>query len=174
MQIETSIPSCVLREWRSSDRFNLVANANNRNVWRNLTDAFPHPYTELDADQWLEIAANAGRSTHLAITLDGNVIGGISAIAGKGVSERTAQFGYWLGESHWGKGVASAAGRAMVQYLAAHQSFSRLEAPVFAWNLASMRVLEKLGFQREGTLRQSVSKDGQLIDSVLYACLIAA
>jgi [ribosomal protein S5]-alanine N-acetyltransferase len=48
----------------------------------------------------------------------------------------------------------------------------RLEAPVFAWNPASMRVLEKIGFEREGTLRKSVYKDGQIIDCMLYALLI--
>ena len=45
----------------------------------------------------------------------------------------------------------------------------RIDAAVFAWNPASMRVLEKCGFVREGVLRRSIFKDGQLIDSVLYA-----
>ena len=174
MQLETSIPGCVLREWRVSDKTDLVVSANNRNVWRNLTETFPHPYAETDADSWLEIAANAGRSVHLAITLNGIAIGGIGAIAGQGIAAQTAQLGYWLGEPYWGKGVASAAGQAMVHHLKAQRSFARLEAPIFAWNPASMRVLEKLGFQREGTLRQSVTKDGQLIDSVMYVYLVAA
>lgn len=45
----------------------------------------------------------------------------------------------------------------------------RLQAPEFAWNPASVRVLEKVGFVREGVLRRSVTKDGALIDSVMYA-----
>ena len=49
---------------------------------------------------------------------------------------------------------------------------ARLQAPVFAWNPASMRVLEKVGFHREAVLRKSVFKDGQLIDSVLYALIL--
>jgi len=40
---------------------------------------------------------------------------------------------------------------------------------VFAWNPASMRVLEKSGFEREALLRSAATKDGQLIDTVLYA-----
>jgi len=48
----------------------------------------------------------------------------------------------------------------------------RLEAPVFAWNPASMRVLEKCGFSREGVLRRCVFKDGEIIDAVMYAKLI--
>ena len=47
----------------------------------------------------------------------------------------------------------------------------RLEAPVFEWNPASMRVLEKCGFQREGIRRKGIFKDGQVIDAVMYARL---
>jgi RimJ/RimL family protein N-acetyltransferase len=47
----------------------------------------------------------------------------------------------------------------------------RLESPVFEWNPASMRVLEKSGFVREAALKASVFKDGQLIDSVVYALI---
>lgn len=173
LRIATSLPGCVLREWRKSDKALLVAHANNRSVWRNLTDAFPHPYTENDADRWLGLAAAPGRSVHLAITLNGDPIGGIGAIAGEGVSQRTAQIGYWLGERHWGRGIATAACHAMVRHLEVRRTFARLEARVFAWNPGSMRVLEKVGFQCEGALRRSVSKDGLLIDSVVYAYLTA-
>ena len=54
-------------------------------------------------------------------------------------------------------------------YALEHFDLMRLESPVFEWNPASMRVLEKCGFQREGVLRKSISKDGQIIDAVLYA-----
>lgn len=171
MKLGTDIRGCVLRPWAPADLRSLVVNANNRNVWRNLADVFPHPYTEDDAEAWLRIAASPGRSLIFAIERDGLAVGGIGARAGTGIFARTAQFGYWLGEAHWGRGLATAAGRAMIGYLEADARFVRLEAPVFEWNPASMRVLEKLGFEREGILRQSVTKDGQLIDSVLYAYL---
>ena len=51
----------------------------------------------------------------------------------------------------------------------ARYDLARLEAPVFEWNAASMRVLEKCGFTKEGVLRRSVFKDGEIIDSVMYA-----
>ena len=63
----------------------------------------------------------------------------------------------------------TAAVRAMSDHAFSPLGFCRIETPVFAWNPASMRVLEKCGFVREGVLRQSVFKDGELIDSVLYA-----
>jgi ribosomal-protein-alanine N-acetyltransferase len=168
----TDVRGCVLRPWTPADKASLIANANNRNVWRNLADVFPHPYTEADADAWLRLCANPGRHQYLAIEFAGVAVGGIGAHSGDGIFARTANFGYWLGEAHWGRGLATAAGRAMVRHLAADGRFVRLEAPVFEWNPASMRVLEKIGFAREALLRKSVTKDGQLIDSVLYALLL--
>lgn len=167
--LHTEIPGCTLRPWRHEDEAALLRHANNRKVWRNLTERFPHPYTEADAKAWFAIAAQASASVHLAIDLDGEAMGGIGLIAGEGITRYTAQFGYWLGEAHWGRGIATAAARAMVSFAFAHTDFVRLEAPVFAWNPASMRVLEKTGFQREALLKRSVFRDGQIIDAVLYA-----
>lgn len=171
MLLQTVIPNCLLRPWSPGDKAALVRHANNRKVWRNLTDLFPHPYTEADANAWLAVAGKPGASMHLAIELDGEAIGGIGIIAGRDVSRYTGQFGYWLGEAHWGKGIATAAGRAVLAHAFAHTDLVRLEAPVFAWNPASMRVLEKIGFQRECVRRRSVFKDGQLIDSVMYTAI---
>jgi RimJ/RimL family protein N-acetyltransferase len=167
--IPTSVPNCVLRPWRDGDQEDLVRQANSRKVWRNLTHTFPHPYTLADANQWLSIANADPRSVHLAIELHGRDIGGVGAIAGTGISVATADFGYWLGESFWGRGLATAAASAFKEYLVQSRRFARLQAPVFAWNPASMRVLEKVGFVREGVLRKSVSKDSELIDSFMYA-----
>lgn len=169
MHIDTGIPGCRLRPWKAEDKTALVRHANNRSVWRNLTETFPHPYTPRDADSWISIANRAAPSVHVAIEIDGEAVGGAGLVAGEGITRCTAQFGYWLGEAHWGKGIATAAAGAMAKHAFATTPFARLEAPVFAWNPASMRVLEKIGFVREGVLRRSVFKDGLLIDSVMYA-----
>jgi len=173
MRLETTNALCALRPWLPTDVPSLVHHANNVNVWRNLTHTFPHPYTEADAISWVETAAEPGRSVHLAIEFDGKAVGGLGTIAGEGIACETAQFGYWLGQEHWGKGLATAAAGALLNHLMEHKLFARIEASVFAWNPASMRVLERLGFVREGVLRRSVTKDGQLIDSVMYAYVVA-
>jgi [ribosomal protein S5]-alanine N-acetyltransferase len=59
--------------------------------------------------------------------------------------------------------------RATAEFALSQLDLVRLEAPVFEWNPASMRVLEKCGFVREGVLRKSVVKDGKIIDAVIYA-----
>lgn len=162
---------CVVRDWRPGDKSSLVRFANNRKIWRNLTHKFPHPYTEADADSWLALLAKMSPPTHWAIEVEGEAAGGIGVILGEGVHARSAHFGYWLGEPYWGRGIMTAAVRRTVEYVFSTFPAVRLEAPVFEWNPASMRVLEKCGFAREGVLRRSVLKDDQLIDAVLYACV---
>jgi [ribosomal protein S5]-alanine N-acetyltransferase len=160
---------CVVRDWNPADKPSLLRLANNRNVWRNLTHRFPHPYTEPDADFWFGLIAKMSPPTHWAIEVDGQAAGGIGLDRGTGVFEKSARFGYWLGEPFWGRGIMTAAVSATVEHVLAAFDLERLEAPVFAWNPASMRILEKCGFVREGVLRRSILKDDQLIDSVLYA-----
>lgn len=161
--------ACVVRDWRAADKSSLVRFANNRNVWRNLAHRFPHPYTDADADAWFSHLATRPRRTSWAIEVDGLAVGGIGADIDEGIWCHNANFGYWLGEPYWDRGIMTAAVRATSNYALEHLDLLRLEAPVFEWNPASMRVLEKCGFQREGVLRKSISKDGQVIDAVLYA-----
>ena len=172
--LATGLPGCLVRPWQAADKADLVLHADNRKVWRNLTALFPHPYTAADADFWIALVHQPSNNRHLAIEWQGRAVGGIGIIAGDDVHCRTGQLGYWLGEAHWGRGIATAAARAMVAHARAELSFARLEARVYAWNPASGRVLEKAGFAREAVLRRSVFKDGELIDSTLYAMVFDA
>jgi len=159
----------LVRDWARSDKASLVRNANNRKVWRNLMHRFPHPYSAADADGWFALLEAMAEPTHWAIDVDGAAVGGIGCMLGEGVYKRSAQFGYWLGEAYWRRGIMTAAVKAVVPYAMERFRLVRLESPVFEWNRASMRVLEKCGFRREALLKASVFKDGELIDSVLYA-----
>jgi ribosomal-protein-alanine N-acetyltransferase len=171
MPLPTTIAGCVLRPWSPADKESLLRYANNRKIWRNLTDMFPHPYTEADADAWFKIAAQDGPSVQWAIGLNGEAVGGVGLTAGEGVYRYSAEFGYWLAEPFWGRGITTAAARAAVEFAFSQTEFVRLEAAVFEWNPASMRVLEKIGFERECVRPRSVFKDGELIASVMYVAL---
>lgn len=161
---------CILRRWRRDDRESLIRYANNRRVWRNLADIFPHPYTESDADAWLDYATAQELSPWVfAIEVQGEAAGGISFERGRGIERHSAEIGYWLGEPFWGRGIATAAVRSLTARAFEETDLCRLYAWVFAWNPASMRVLEKAGYSREGTLVRSGMKDGVLIDRVIYA-----
>ena len=130
---------------------------------------FPHPYTEADADWWFSFLARMPEPTSWAIEIGGLAVGSIGVTLKEDVYAKTADFGYWLGEPYWGRGIMTAAVKAVAPYAMRRFGLIRLEAPVFEWNPSSMRVLEKCGFVREGVLRASAVKDGEVIDRVIYA-----
>ena len=131
----------------------------------------PHPYTLADAEAYLQNRVVETREHVLCIEVDGRVGGGIGLHLGEDVNRLTAELGYWLAEPFWGRGIMSEAVPAMVAHGFATLPLQRIEAFVYANNPASARVLEKAGFEFEGRLRRSVIKDGQLLDSLLYAKL---
>ncbi|WP_306606877.1 GNAT family N-acetyltransferase [Azonexus sp.] len=162
---------CVIREWQTRDAEELISAANNRKIWLNLQDRFPHPYTDADASSWFSHLQTTSEPSQWAIEVDGVAAGGIGVDLGEDIFVKTGHFGYWLGEHFWGRGIMSVAVRIASQYCLNQYNLERLEAPVFSWNPASMRVLEKAGFVREAVLHKSAYKDGQLIDQVLYTLL---
>ena len=130
---------------------------------------FPHPYTAAAADAWLSEVATHHLLTSFAIEVDGEAVGGIGLQPGVDVHRLSAEIGYWLGEGVWGRGIATAALRTITPWAFAELDLERIWAGVFATNPASMRVLEKSGYVREGVLRRAVIKDGQVLDQVVYA-----
>jgi RimJ/RimL family protein N-acetyltransferase len=162
----------TLRPWRFSDADALVRHANNRKIWLNLKDRFPHPYTDADARAWLAIrAADKGDPHVLAIEFEREAIGGIGLEFLSDVHRMTAEVGYWLGESMWGRGFATVALNAVTDYAFATFELRRLQAMVFQWNPASSRVLEKAGYALEGRLRDYVFKDNRIGDALMYSKL---
>ncbi len=160
---------CSVRSWQWSDRYSLIQQANNRKIWINVRDRFPYPYTNDDADRWLAFAKSARPETNFAIAVEGSAVGGIGFALQEDVNRVTAEIGYWLGENFWGRGITTAALRAVTRYAFENFDLCRLYASVFEWNRASCRVLEKAGYFCEGTMKQSAIKDGRTIDQFLYA-----
>jgi RimJ/RimL family protein N-acetyltransferase len=169
--MELKLTRSVLREWRPGDEKSLVRHANNRAIWRNLRDAFPHPYTLADAAHWIKIANPTTSITNFAIVVDGAAVGGIGLVLKDDVFRRSAEIGYWLGDQFWGRGIVTEAVRAVTDYAFATFDLCRVYAGVFEWNPASMRVLEKAGYELECRMKKSVTKDGQTIDELIYAMI---
>ncbi len=161
-----------LRDWRKEDKEGLLAIANNRKIWRNLVDNFPHPYTREEADKWIEINKDAEKKKHsFVIIYDGHIVGGIGFDLQKGNHCKTASIGYWLGEPYWGKGIATEALIAVTAYAFNNFDIERIEAGVFEWNPASGRVLEKCGYTFERTCHNNTYKDGEITSELFYYML---
>ena len=163
----------ALRPWRLPDAADVARYADNRKIAANLRDVFPWPYNRQDAVDFVESCVrNEGRGQLCrAIEVDGAAVGSIGLFLGKDVYRRSAEIGYWLAEPFWGRGIMTAAVTAMCREGFAAWDIVRIHAEPYARNLASRRVLEKAGFTLEGTLRRSVFKNGEMLDSCIYALL---
>ena len=163
----------TIRQWNENDLSNLVLYANNINVWNNLRNYFPSPYTEEDGINWLAKMKEASPIVNLTIDLDGATIGGIGLILNSDVYAKSAELSSWLAEPYWNQGIATEAIRQMVEYCFYYFDIVRIYAEVFEINKASMRALEKNGFYLEGVRRKAVLKNEVLMDDYIWVKLRA-
>lgn len=160
----------VLRPWQAEDLESLVLHANDESVSRTVSDRFPFPYTKQDAEIFLAEPAKSPVIV-LAIEIDGQAVGGIDVRPGAAELRIGGEIGYWLARRHSGQGRMTRIVTCWCDYLFSNHGFERLQAAVFSNNPASARVLEKSGFQREGTLRRAVIKHDSILDLWMYAML---
>lgn len=162
------LTQCTLRQWALSDVPALMKHAGNIKVQRNMHEGFPHPYTERDARWW---TGGGWRSMGHAWAIDiaGEAAGGCGVHPDKAPFSCGAEFGYWLAEPFWGRGIVTEVAGRLSDYALNLPGIARVYATVHAHNAPSMRVLEKNGFTREGLMAASALKNGMPIDRVLYA-----
>ena len=84
---------------------------------------------------------------------------------------RTANLGYWVRSSCTGRGIATAATRLIALFAFADLQLQRLEILIEVGNIASQRVAEKAGAQREGILRKRLCIHGNAVDAVVYSLI---
>lgn len=88
-----------------------------------------------------------------------------------GLDHRRAEIGYALGRAHWGQGYMQEALHALLGFAFGVLDLHRMEADVDPRNTASIRTLERLGFQREGYLRERWQVSGEIQDAFFYGLL---
>ena len=162
-----------IRKWELADAKDLATALSNRKILDNLRDGLPYPYTEQDGKDFIAamLAADENSTFAFAITLDGKVIGSIGAFRQENIHKHTAELGYYIAEEHWGKGIMTEAVKQLCDYVFSHTDMIRIYAEPFAYNIGSQRVLEKAGFQYEGTLRNNDVKNGKILDMKMYSIL---
>lgn len=113
--------------------------------------------------------ADENETFAFAITVDNIAIGSIGIFRQGNIHRRTAELGYYIGEEYWGKGIMTEAVRQICDYVFSKSDIIRIYAEPFAYNIASCKVLEKAGFQYEGTLRSNAVKNGKVTDMKMYS-----
>jgi ribosomal-protein-alanine N-acetyltransferase len=165
----------ILRQFNSKDENDLHVWASNVNVtrfinWdrhRNMEDTreFLKIVLELTERNSLIFMAVALKSTR-------QVIGSVGIFQRSDLSRYTLELGYCLGEEWWGKGYMMESCLAIMDYgFLTMPYLERIEANCVVPNHASRKLMEKIGMQREGILRNFAEKDGRIYDSYMYSIL---
>lgn len=165
--------TCKIRKWKLSDAKDLAMALSNRKIQDNLRDGLPYPYTEQDGEDYISsmLSADENETFAFAITVDGKVVGSIGVFRQANIHRQTAELGYYLAEEYWSKGIMTEAVKQICEYVFSKSDIIRIYAEPFAYNAASCRVLEKAGFQYEGTLRRNAVKNGKIIDMKMYSLI---
>jgi RimJ/RimL family protein N-acetyltransferase len=135
----------ALRAPRLEDAKTVAMLANDRRIAEN-TARVPHPYKVSDAQDFITGANRSGEAAFLITLRDKTVIGACGLI----FRDEAPELGYWLGVPHWGKGYATEALHAVIDYAFTDLAHEALQAGARVTNPASRRVLEKCGFQWTG------------------------
>ena len=164
---------CRIRKWELSDAKDLAAALSNKKVQDNLRDGLPYPYTEQDGKDFISdmLSADENETFAFAITVDNIMIGSIGIFRQSNIHRQTAELGYYIAEEYWGRGITTEAVTQICKYVFSESDIIRIYAEPFAPNRASCRVLEKAGFQYEGTMRSNAVKNGKVLDMKMYSLL---
>lgn len=167
-------PRLTLRAFEEPDAEPLFAHARNPNVTR--FTLWDHHKTVADTvvfvRDYARLRYREGMPEPYAITLtpDSNPVGACGCFWASQTNQ-TMELGYWVAEPFWGRGIAAEASRAILELAFREFQPERMQARVIAENAASSRVLEKLNFRYEGTLRASLLRRGKFDDVMMYSLL---
>jgi len=153
----------IIRSLEAKDAKRLQEIANNKKIWENLTDTFPHPYTLENAKNWIKINQEKEKTNNFAITIKDEIIGMIGFEKQKNFYET----GYWIAEQHWGKGYATESLNAITQHIFSNYETKKIRAKVFIHNPASGKVLEKCGYKKQQKIINTI-KAGKPIKELIY------
>jgi len=169
-------PRLALRAWTPSDVPRLARYINDPAVFRSVTSRHAR-FTRADEAEFVRGSRRAGakgQKLNLAITLreTGEVLGAV----GLEIRDRDngrGWTGYWLAPRYWHRGYGSEAASAVCRVAFSVLKLHRIEAAVFEFNPRSMRLLERLGFRREGQRREVLRRGGRWHDEVEFGLLVS-
>jgi [ribosomal protein S5]-alanine N-acetyltransferase len=162
----------VLRHPTLPDAPKIAFYGNNRKIWLNCTNNFPHPYTLADAEKWIT-ERTANPPIHDAvIEWKGEAIGWMGLAMGTNIWTNKGEMGYWIGEPFWGLGIMSQLIQPFTTYcFSVLPQLHKIQLFAYTRNKASIRLFEKAGYVFESFLIQNCIKDNVIEDEVGYYVL---
>ncbi|UUI05623.1 GNAT family N-acetyltransferase [Oceanobacillus jeddahense] len=144
---------------------------NNYNIYKNTLYL---PYSEEDAFNWIKNHLknfNEDKNFEFAITdkVTGKLYGAI-ALSNE-PKFNNGELAYWIGEDYWGKGYGTEAAKAVLQFAFKEKGYHKVFARYFHTNPASGRIMEKIGMQQEGILKEHIKKNGEYLDLICFGIL---
>jgi RimJ/RimL family protein N-acetyltransferase len=159
----------LLRSFEQADTPAIVRLAGAREIAA-TTLRIPHPYRQEDAENFISYSRQDGRVVSAIVLKDTQQLCGAIGLEVDKPNQR-AELGYWIGVPYWGHGYATESAGAVIQHGFEVCKLNRIFAFHFRQNLASGRVLQKIGMRHEGCQRGHIYKWGQFIDLELYGLL---
>lgn len=161
-----------LRKWSIQDKSDLI-NLCNQADRSYLSGRLPYPYSEADANWWLDMVMKEEGKTGVfrAIFVDNQLVGNISVERNEGIFDKDAKIGYLLLTEQWSKGIMSESVRQICSIAFQQLDLIRITGEVFSANIASRKVLEKNGFSLEGVMKKAVVKEDKIYDLCIYGLL---
>jgi [ribosomal protein S5]-alanine N-acetyltransferase len=163
--------SLVLRVLEISDAESIAKHADNKKIWVNLTDIFPHPYTLYDALTFIYSQSKIFPPQVFGIIYNNEAIGTVGLITISENDTIIGDLGYWISETYWNKGIMTKVIDYVVKFgFDYYKTMNEIFANVFTYNIASCRVLEKCGFTLEPDRNKTIMKAGK--EEQLYSYVI--
>jgi [ribosomal protein S5]-alanine N-acetyltransferase len=174
MNLKLETVRLILQFFKKEDASRIAELANDKELADIL--GLPHPYELKYAKDWIAIQPEQiknGDEYPLTITLkeSNEIIGTITIRIDK--SNNKGELGYWIGKDYWGKGIALEAVNKIIDFGFNHLKLNKIWASAITRNIASKKVLEKAGLQKEGTLRQNRLLHSEYEDVDVYGILRA-
>jgi Acetyltransferases, including N-acetylases of ribosomal proteins len=160
-----------LRDWEKTDATQLTLILNDPRINDNFSKELPFPYTISHARVFIGMSNISCNYISKAIECNGSVVGLISLYPQDNNLKYNAEMFFAVAKEHENKGIMSAALKKMLHYSFENFSFERIFANVLESNAASIKVLTKNGFQKEGLLRNSIYKSGEFINNCIFSIL---
>ncbi len=159
----------TLEKWKKEDAYDLmrICNETDRTY---LSNRLPYPYTEENADWWLNMVSEKEGKNGIfrSVRVDGEIVGNITVEQKEDVFVKDAELGYLLLPRMWSRGIMSEAVRRICEIAFKELDIVRITGQVYEPNAASRRILEKNGFELEGILKKAVFKEGKIWNLCVY------